>query len=56
MSTLVAVDGVLYDLESSTEPPDGVTALVGEAEREDEGSHDPEGMATAVTRERCRVE
>src|SRR5262249_45528759 len=42
MSTLVAVDGVLYDLESSTEVPDGVTALVGEPERDDEARADPE--------------
>ena len=42
MSTLVAVDGVLYDLESSPETPDGVAALVGEAEREDDGWRDPE--------------
>jgi hypothetical protein len=31
MSTLVAVDGVLYDLESSGEAPDGVSPLVGES-------------------------
>ena len=42
MSTLVAVDGVLYDLESSPDAPDGVSALVGEPEREDEGGRDPE--------------
>jgi len=43
MSTLVAVDGVLYDLESSTDAPDGVSPLVGEPARDDEGSRgDPE--------------
>ena len=42
MSTLVAIDGVLYDLESSPEVPDGVTALVGEPERNDEARRDPE--------------
>ena len=42
MSTLVAIDGVLYDLESSPDTPDGVAALVGEPEREDEGWGDPE--------------
>jgi hypothetical protein len=48
MSTLVMVDGVLYDLESSTGAPDGVTALVGEAEREDEGWRDPGPVAEPV--------
>jgi hypothetical protein len=43
MSTLVAIDGILYDLESSPDTPDGVSALVGEAEREDEGWRDAEG-------------
>ena len=42
MNTLVAIDGVLYDLESSTEGPDGVTALVGEPPRADEKWRDPE--------------
>ena len=43
VSTLVAVDGVLYDLESSADAPDRVSALVGEAAREDEGWRgDPE--------------
>jgi hypothetical protein len=43
MSTLVAVDGVLYDLESSPDGPDGVSALVGEPVREDDGWRgDPE--------------
>ena len=42
MSTLVAIDGVVYDLESSPDAPEGVSALVGEAEREDEGARDPE--------------
>jgi len=37
MSTLVAIDGVLYDLESSPDAPDGVSALVGEPAREDDG-------------------
>jgi hypothetical protein len=46
MSTLVAVDGVVYDLESSTDAPDGVSALVGEPARDDEGSRgDPEPSA-----------
>ncbi len=47
MSTLVAIDGVLYDLESSTEAPDGVTALVGESPREDDEGRrgDPEASA-----------
>jgi hypothetical protein len=42
MSTLVAVDGVIYDLETSTESPDGVSALVGEPSRDDEDWRDPE--------------
>ena len=43
MSTLVAVDGVLYDLESSPDAPDGVSPLVGEPAREDEAWRgDPE--------------
>jgi hypothetical protein len=42
MSTLVAIDGILYDLESSPDTPERVSALVGEAEREDEGWRDPE--------------
>ena len=43
MSTLVSVDGVLYDLESSPDAPDGVSPLVGEPAREDEGWRgDPE--------------
>jgi hypothetical protein len=43
VSTLVAVDGVLYDLESSTGSPEGVSALVGEPAPDDEGTRgDPE--------------
>ena len=45
MTTLVAVDGVVYDLETSTDSPDGVSALVGEAERDDAGWSDPERPA-----------
>lgn len=37
MSTLVAIDGVLYDLESSPDAPDGVSALVGDPARDDDG-------------------
>jgi hypothetical protein len=37
VSTLVAVDGVLYDLESSPDAPDRVSALVGEPARDEEG-------------------
>ena len=37
MSMLVAVDGVLHDLESTTEGPDGVSPLVGEPVPDDEG-------------------
>ena len=37
MSTLVVVDGVLYDLESTTGAPEGVSALVGEPRPDDEG-------------------
>ena len=37
MSRLVAIDSVLYDLESCPDGPDGVSALVGEPAREDEG-------------------
>jgi hypothetical protein len=36
MSTLVAVDGVVYDLETSRDAPDGVSALVGESPRDEE--------------------
>jgi len=36
MSTLVAVDGVLHDLESSTGTPEGVSPLVGEPTPDDE--------------------
>ena len=39
MSTLVAVDGVVYDLETSRDAPDTVSPLVGEPPRDDE---DPE--------------
>ena len=42
MSTLVAVDGVVYDLETSTDAPDGVSALVGEPSRDEQGWRDPE--------------
>jgi hypothetical protein len=42
MSTLVAVDVVVYDLEASTDVPDGVSPLVGDPARDDEGRHDPE--------------
>ena len=46
MSMLVAVDGVLHDLESSTEGPDGVSPLVGEPVPDDEGWRDePERSA-----------
>lgn len=45
MSTLVAVDGVLYDLESSTGTPEGVSALVGEPTSDDEGWREPEPPA-----------
>jgi hypothetical protein len=37
MSTLVAIDGVIYDLEAPASVPDGVTALVGEPSRDDAG-------------------
>jgi hypothetical protein len=36
MSTLVAVDGVVYDLETSREAPDSVSPMVGEAAPDDE--------------------
>ena len=36
MSTLVAVDGVLYDLETSRDAPDSVSPMVGEPPRDDE--------------------
>jgi hypothetical protein len=36
MSTLVAVDGVLYDLEASSGAPAGVSPLVGEPSPDDE--------------------
>ncbi len=36
MSTLVAVDGVVYDLETSRDAPDSVSPLVGEPPRDDE--------------------
>jgi hypothetical protein len=36
MSTLVAVDGVVYDLETSGDAPDSVSPLVGEPSRDDE--------------------
>jgi hypothetical protein len=42
MSTLVPIDGVVYDLESSTNSPDGVSGLVGETARDDEEQGDPE--------------
>ncbi len=43
MSTLVSVDGVLYDLEGSSGAPPGVSPLVGEASPGDEGERrDPE--------------
>jgi hypothetical protein len=46
MSTLVAVDGVLYDLESSTGAPEGVLAAVGEPAPDDEAWRgDPEPSA-----------
>ena len=46
MSTLVAVDGVVYDLESLAGAPDGVSALVGERTPDDEGwCDDPEPPA-----------
>ena len=46
MSTVVAVDGVLYNLESSTHAPDGVSPLVGEPAPDDEGWRgDPEPAA-----------
>lgn len=35
MSTLVAVDGVLYDLEGSSGAPAGISPLVGEPSPED---------------------
>ena len=36
MSTLIAVDGVVYDLETSRDAPDSVSAMVGEPPRDDE--------------------
>ena len=36
MSTLVAVDGVVYDLETSVDSPDTVSPLVGEPPRDDD--------------------
>jgi hypothetical protein len=36
MSTLIAVDGVLYDLETSRDAPDSVSPMVGEPPRDDE--------------------
>ncbi|HZW87918.1 MAG TPA: hypothetical protein VFF12_02460 [Myxococcaceae bacterium] len=46
MSTLIAVDGVVYDLEASSEAPEGVSALVGEPTPDDEGWRgDPERPA-----------
>jgi len=41
MSTLVAVDGVIYDLETSRDAPESVSPLVGEPSRDDE-ARDPE--------------
>jgi hypothetical protein len=37
MSTLVAVDGVLYDLETSRDAPEGVSPMVGEPPRDEDG-------------------
>jgi hypothetical protein len=37
MSMLVAVDGVLPDLGSSTQRPDGISLLVGEPVPDEEG-------------------
>ena len=42
MSTLIAVDGVVYDLEASSGAPEGVSALVGEPTPDDEGWRDPD--------------
>ncbi|HEY1906141.1 MAG TPA: hypothetical protein VGG91_08870 [Myxococcaceae bacterium] len=44
MSTLVAVDGVLYDLETSRDAPDSVSPLVGEPARDDQG-REPEPVS-----------
>jgi len=51
MSTLVAVDGVVYDLEASSGAPSGVSPLVGEPSPDDErhgrNPDPPERDATA---------
>ncbi|HET6983159.1 MAG TPA: hypothetical protein VFI53_13520 [Myxococcaceae bacterium] len=49
MSTLVAVDGVVYDLETSPDSPDTVSPLVGEPPRDDEDQV-PEPVAPADAR------
>jgi hypothetical protein len=46
MSTLVAVDGVVYDLETSRDAPDSVSPMVGEPPRDDEEQDVDSGPGT----------